>query len=367
MPFGYGKANGIMSGLNEGITNFVNAVNENRKIADDRAYRDATLQRQGLIRNPDTGAYELTPEAQEEQRTGLLKSKFEQGRYDPSNPAVSAKRQVVGGLLKQAGIKDVDVSNSSDAELDSFMQPLETSAKFANARAQKEASQGLRLGQTRDKRFQALSETLDPTKMRGGQFAQYQKTVDDADRVLVLRDQQPDLNFDNRQMEEIALATARMLSGGSMAAQSTIKALLPKSAAGDLAKAQEYVLNMPKGAGQQAFAKRILETAERERDLAASKLQEVRYSRIAPFSDLEQDDPKMFAAVLSSKGITPEEYRAYAQAGYKLAKPKAKEDGLLKTPPAKLPKIGDVTPFDDGDYQFLGGNPNDPNRWKKVK
>lgn len=150
------------------------------------------------------------------------------------------------------------------------------------------------------KQISKLAETLDPTKGRTGQFGQYQKNIDAADQILVLAQQQPDLNFDKRQMKEVALATARLLSGGSVAAQSTIKDLTPSSLRGDIGKVQEWLTNTPTGTEQRAFVKRMLETASREKQLNQGKIAVTQQQRLTQFNGLKDKSPEQYQNVVQS-------------------------------------------------------------------
>ncbi len=109
-----------------------------------------------------------------------------------------------------------------------------------------------------------------------------------ADQVMAIKAQvesQPG-GLDNRQAHELAIATARMVSGGSESAQSTIEALVPHSIGSKVAPLIEWLTSNPTGNNQQEFAKRMFETAEREGHQAKETAKRIKSSVMAGYQDL---------------------------------------------------------------------------------
>ena len=101
-----------------------------------------------------------------------------------------------------------------------------------------------------------------------------QRMISSADRVKQLGEQAKTQKggLDPRQIHELAIATAGLVSGGgSGAAQSTVEALVPQTYGRNAAGIEEWLTSNPTGTDQQRFVDRMLETADRERHLANEK------------------------------------------------------------------------------------------------
>lgn len=168
-----------------------------------------------------------------------------------------------------------------------------------------------------NKRFTEFSQYLDPSKGRAGEFGNQLQKANAADRILVLADQNPSLNFSRNQMTELAAATAALITNGSHPAEATIHAMTPSTVGGDIAKLTDWLTSKPNGAQQQAFAKQMLETATREKKLAMSKVRDYQFQRVGAYSDLRGKDEARFKGVLRDRGIDPDEYEQFLKNGGK--------------------------------------------------
>ena len=103
--------------------------------------------------------------------------------------------------------------------------------------------------------------------------------------------------YSKRQIEELAVAVAALVSGGNSgsAAQSVIAALVPQSIGHDIAKVKEWFTNNPYGTNQMEFAKRMAETAEREKFLAQQKIRMIKSELTSAVPDLAKRNPEKWA------------------------------------------------------------------------
>lgn len=117
--------------------------------------------------------------------------------------------------------------------------------------------------------YQKLITDYNPNKASSrSDLGRNQAVITNAGRLEALGAQgaaQPG-GLTSSQIEELATATASMLSGGTVGAQGSIRRLVPKTISGDKASIESYIKGIPVGAGQQAFVNQLLETARRERE-----------------------------------------------------------------------------------------------------
>lgn len=172
----------------------------------------------------------------------------------------------------------------------------------------------------KDREFQASQRSQDKTDAKtDDQFVKFghdissglassrsdlgkqQDKVSSADRVLALGEQGglQEGGLDKRQIHELAIASANLVSGGSGAAQSTIESLVPHSVGTSAAGIEEWLTSEPQGTGQQAFVARMLETAEREKHIAQQKINGYKAEVVQQYGHLKKKDPDRFQNLVS--------------------------------------------------------------------
>jgi hypothetical protein len=114
-------------------------------------------------------------------------------------------------------------------------------------------------------------------------------------------------DLDTRQITEIARNLDAMLTMGQPTI-SGMKKLLPHTATGDVAKIKEYISNIPKGAQQGDFVRRMMETVKREKELADKQMRRSQGKLLSSFVDLK-DHPNM-KSVLRANGIPEDVFDA---------------------------------------------------------
>lgn len=174
------------------------------------------------------------------------------------------------------------------------------------------------LGGWQDKALKALGADFNPSSGRAGEFGKNQARVNAAKRLLALgqdehggpRDLTP------QQMPELAQGLASLISGGGAGAQSQIEHLTPQSMRGDWAKIAQWVTNEPHGTGQQAFVQNMIETAQREAQVAQQGIDQVRGQLGAKHLRILQAAPQASRKVLQGFGwdLGPDGLPVQAQA-----------------------------------------------------
>lgn len=140
---------------------------------------------------------------------------------------------------------------------------------------------------------------------RSGQAGAVQAKINAAEAAEALAEQgkHQDGGLDSRQIEELAQSAARMLGGGA-SASARVEALVPHTLGGRAQSLAEYISGNPKGANQQAFVDRIVETIQREKALARDQQRQYQIEGLASFNEFKKRNPEQFRAILRSKGIT---------------------------------------------------------------
>lgn len=159
-------------------------------------------------------------------------------------------------------------------------------------------------GKLRDKALKELGADFDPSGGRQGEFGKNQARVNAANRLKALGmgpDGKPrDLN--PQQMPELSQALASLIAGGGQGTLAQIQHLTPSTMSGDAAKIAQWVTNEPHGAGQRAFVKNMLETAQREAEQAQTAIDQTRHQRGAKHQAILRGNPEDARAVLNGFG-----------------------------------------------------------------
>lgn len=105
-----------------------------------------------------------------------------------------------------------------------------------------------------------------------------------------------------QQIAELARNLDGMLSGGTGTISGT-KELLPKTAQGQFANLEQYILSSPQGANMQDFVKQIEDTVQRERKVAQDQKASIQKRITSGFSHLENKDPSRYSKMLDENGL----------------------------------------------------------------
>lgn len=136
-------------------------------------------------------------------------------------------------------------------------------------------AKGAKLDSTDEKALTNIDKEMDPERSssRTG-LGKLNSTADASDRLSQLHQQSLSQKggLDKRQIEEMAVASGNLVSGGSGSALAIVQAMVPHTSGNVSADIQEWLTNDPTGTNQQAFVDRMAETAQREGHLAKEKI-----------------------------------------------------------------------------------------------
>lgn len=169
--------------------------------------------------------------------------------------------------------------------------------------AQKEESNKAKAEEKDIKRLDAANKVITASLNRNNTaFGRMANITRSAEAIEQLVGNNP--NLDQRQIKELAASLDSMLTSGA----STVSGragLVPKSAAGDVKAIQEYLSGIPQGLGQQAFVKRMMETVEREKQLAHEQIKRESKKMLSSYADLQKKMPEAWDTMIQAQGLDP--------------------------------------------------------------
>lgn len=244
--------------------------------------------------------------------------KKEARRNDPNSEESESARN----LLKSQGITVPD--NISAAFIEKQYP------QFANILARREAAKEREISRkerAEDRAFareQLLSDkdTKDFTKLSEkltaelassrSAFGKGANIVRSAEAIETLVSQMNPKDINTRQIQELARGLDAMLSQGAATISGT-KKLVPESYSADWAKIAEYITSKPKGAGQEAFVKQMMETVEREKETAKRQMRQTQNKILSGYEHLKERYPERYKRMLQEFGADAESPSVSAQ------------------------------------------------------
>lgn len=221
-----------------------------------------------------------------------------------------------------------------------------------------------------DKEFlQFGKELTGGTASSRSDFGRNQATITNARKISALGAQGDlqDKGLTVRQIHELAVATGALVSGGNAPAQSTVQALVPHSYGTSQEGIEEWLTQEPTGAGQQAFVKQMLETADREQHVATENIKGIKADVVATHSHLADVDPDRYKTLMEhhfgkgyqflfdeTGGYTPTPYQS------KIAPPAMAATSSAYQPGSVMAGKGGIQ------YKFKGGDPRDKNNYEPI-
>lgn len=114
---------------------------------------------------------------------------------------------------------------------------------------------------------------------------------------------------DKRQMAELQMEVARVLTGQGVITNEQINSLATSSAKSKIKNWQEWLTNDPTGLEQQKFVARFKETLKRQATFHGEELERNKQKAMAKYTTFEKQAPEEFYASLEQAGYNPKEYK----------------------------------------------------------
>lgn len=240
-----------------------------------------------------------------------LKDKLTMDKFDPN----SQSSQFYRGMMKEkfgvtigdnVSASDIEkafpvVAKASELEVAKQMQYLQAKmVQDAKQESRQDSKQEKKEGQL-NKDIRQFGEALDPTKGRAGLFGDQYGILQRGERLKQLVNKaKGGLNLTPAESEELALGTARLISGAGGTSRSQIQALVPHSLTGESMKAIQWLTNKPTGSQQQEFVQRTMNLIDREQETARNELEKTINKRAKSYSHLSEDKPEEYNDILNT-------------------------------------------------------------------
>lgn len=247
---------------------------------------------------------------------------IEERKMDPkSSESIAAQ-----AIMKEFGIKVPETATAAFLEkqfpaISSLMtrrETIELSRAAAKTRAQemelKREEIAVYRGKTEqskiDKDFTKMSEKLTSELASSrSQFGKSASIVRSAEALDAFVKNINPKDITTRQIYELARGLDAMLSQGAATISGT-KKLIPETYSGDVARIAEYITTQPKGAGQEAFVKQMMETIAIEKRTAQEQIKRTQGKILSGYKHLKQKDPERYEEVLNEFGLSSSKERA---------------------------------------------------------
>lgn len=267
------------------------------------------------VKMPDAQNKFWEEQLKSDQAVQDLAQRQQMEREDPNSPISKRMREIMGPLFQNLGMGEVP-GNMTYSEgqkyFPQFMGTLEKQKAFEQTEEYRKELKQEREDVRAEKKQEKLNKRLtDLNKHLTEETASSRTTVfgraanikrsAEALETLVSRIKDKN-NLDNRQIKEIAAGLDAMLTQGAPTVSGRA-GLVPSSFSGDLSAIAEYITNIPKGAQQGAFVKRLMETVKSEKELAIGQIKATKGKILAGYSDLEKEAPDQYKQILRKQGI----------------------------------------------------------------
>ncbi len=114
---------------------------------------------------------------------------------------------------------------------------------------------------------------------------------------------------DKRQMAELQMEVARVLTGQGVMTNETLNALATNTAKSKVKNWEEWVTNNPTGTDQQAFVDRFKTTLQRQASFHGNELDKYKQKTMAKYTTFEKQAPNEFYASLQQAGYDPQQFK----------------------------------------------------------
>jgi hypothetical protein len=254
----------------------------------------------------DTSVYEQLGKTSQRPLEELKRS-VEMEKDDPNSDASKSLRSIAKADLEKAGVK-LDLGSMSYNQLTSVFPHLSRMAErieTAKLRQQQMAEtrqerEELKYAKRASELNNKITEEVASSRSVFGKAANIKRSAEAIEQLISTV---PPNELMKTQVYELAKSLDGMLSMGASTVAGT-KGLIPSSLRGDISGIIQYISNIPQGAKQGEFVKRMAETVQREKELAKKQINSTKVRLIGGYSDLRQKSPEMYKEILDRHGLT---------------------------------------------------------------
>lgn len=130
--------------------------------------------------------------------------------------------------------------------------------------------------------------------------------------AIAQAEQQPG-GADKRQMAEIQMEVAKVLTGNGVMTNEQLNSLATRTAKSQIKNWEEWVSNNPTGIDQQAFLSRFKDTLGRQLKFHSGEIDKYRRKTMAKYANFERNYPEDFNAVLDQAGYDTAQWKKNKQ------------------------------------------------------
>lgn len=245
----------------------------------------------------------------------------EKAMHDPKSQASEMQRKTMNDMLKKIGYAPLPDNMSAkqvqgllgNINIQNLMTQYESMQNRRELQEMKQAQlKDAAAGKLDDKDTKRLDQanklitaSIQKNNTAFGRGANIVRSAEAIENLVAGMDPK---DIDKRQVYEIASSLDAMLSSGA----STVSGrehLIPKSFTKDAAGIAEYITSRPQGVGQQAFIKRMLETVEREKELAKHQVKTESKKMLSSYADIQKRNPEIWNLMLQQHDLNPDLFK----------------------------------------------------------
>lgn len=231
-------------------------------------------------------------------------------------------REYLLGQMQKKDEFDVQMKNKQEAldamsgrtrEANETRKNIAEAANKTRIEAAKIAAEGKKVGRPltefqKIKLINDFDKKLDPTQANiSSAMGRHQNILNEANIMLAAIERvettRPGGQPDNRDMEDIALATAKILQGGigGAPAQSIVKKLVPNTAGSTKASILEWLTDKPQGNDQRQFMLRMKDMIQEMKHQTEGRIREIQEMRVETSGHIESVNPEAFKAIKDAR------------------------------------------------------------------
>jgi len=240
----------------------------------------------------------------------LVKNEFEQPKTTPTPaaPSFQSKQVTVDGVPKEV------LFDPSPTSKNPYLDPLTKQpitgqiAPYGQASATAEQRALSRVDKQAESMGKDLNDLAINSNSPAGISAKRALYAKSGLNLIQQTENQPG-GTDKRQMAELQMEVARVLTGQGVMTNETLNSLATQTANSKVKNWEEWLTNNPTGLEQQKFVDRFKTTLQRQADFHGKELDKYKQKTMAKYTAFENQAPKDFQDSLRQAGYDPVQYK----------------------------------------------------------